>query len=57
MNKYGISIENVVPHENASYKTPGEGGTVLEAISQRLGDLLFGSSPTPMDSSIEGLNR
>lgn len=54
--EYGVSLSNVLPHEAVSWKTAGEGGTVLQATSDRLYQI---SSPFPpaVDSSLQGYGQ
>lgn len=37
--EYGVPQENILPHEDVSAKTAGEGGVVLKAVRKRLDEL------------------
>lgn len=53
---YGVRSSNVFPHESVSRKTPGEGGTVMQAAGDRLNQL-YQQGPPPFDSYLSGNNR
>lgn len=38
--EYDLSFEDIFPHEDVSWKTPGEGQVVIDAIMSRVGDLM-----------------
>ena len=40
MNEYGLTIDDVFPHEDVSWKTAGEGQVVMDAIDGRLNELI-----------------
>ncbi len=39
MGEYNLTQDNIFPHENVSRKTAGEGGTVLNAVQDRVNQL------------------
>lgn len=63
--EYDLTIDDVYPHEDVSWKTPGEGEVVEDAISNRVNDLYptakaikdneNRTNPAPVDSSLEGV--
>ena len=58
MQEYNLSLSDVYNHENVSFKQPKEGGAVMNAIKNRVNELLNPPKPIPpVDSSLKGLKN